>query len=343
MTSESSDRAHTPNFGDAASEYRAARTSAAVFDVSDRTQIEMVGSDRHSFLHNFTTNDIKALPSGRACEAFLCNVKGRILGHVLIFASEEVTWVESVPGQGEFLSSHLERYHLLEDFKLTDRSADRGELLVVGPESASQLAEAGIDVGDMSDSSCSLMAVNQGDGQPLSLDVRRMDLFGVATFLIAGARESVDSVWSTLTAAGVVPAGCEVLQTLRIEAAFPSYGIDLSDENLGQEACRTPQAISFTKGCYLGQEPIARIHAMGHVNRELRRFLIESSELPAAGTAILNPSDDSKEVGRITSAGWSWQHDCPIGLGTVRTKFTKPGSEVLLATEPRLTARVFPE
>jgi folate-binding protein YgfZ len=339
MTADTQTRVEVSDFGDAATEYRAACDSAAVFDVSDRTQLEMTGADRHSYLHNFTTNDIKALPSGRVCEAFLCNVKGRILGHVFIFAGDETTWVESVPGQGEFLTSHLERYHLLEDFTLTDRTVDRGELLVTGPESLVRLMAVGIDVGHLTNLSCSSIAVKFEGGQ--TLDVRRADVFGAPAFLIAADRAGIDVLWTKLTTADVTPAGQDVLQTLRIEAAIPWYGIDLSDENLGQEACRTSQAISFEKGCYLGQEPIARIHAMGHVNRELRRFVIDSDTCPPAGVAILNPNDESKEVGRVTSVGWSWQHNRPIGLGMVRTKFAKPESEVVLATDPRVRASVF--
>ena len=339
MTVDTQTRVEVSDFGDAATEYRAARESAAVIDVSDRTQLEMTGADRHSFLHNFTTHDIKALPSGRACEAFLCNVKGRILGHVFIFAGDETTWVESVPGQGDFLTSHLERYHLLEDFTLTDRTTDRGELLVTGPESSSRLTAAGIDLSHLENLSCSSTSVDFEGG--LALDVRRVDVFGAPTFLIAADGAAIDVLWTKLTAVDVTPAGRDVLQTLRIEAAFPWYGVDLSDENLGQEACRTSQAISFTKGCYLGQEPIARIHAMGHVNRELRRFVIDSDTCPPAGVAILNPNEESKEVGRVTSVGWSWQLNRPIGLGTVRTKFAKPESEVVLATDLKIGARVF--
>lgn len=340
MTAETLPHTETPDFGDAQAEYRAARDAAAVFDVSDRTQLEMTGADRHSFLHNFTTNNINALPAGRCCEALLCNVKGRILGHVFVFAGTETTWVDSVPCQGDFLTSHLERYHLLEDFTLTDRTAARGEFLVTGPQSAATLSAAGIDVTGVENLSCQTREVEFSGGPSLTLELRRMDVFGGPTYWLSGDQDDMTPLWNALTEAGAVASGRNAMQTLRIESAFPWYGIDLSDENLGQEACRTAQAISFEKGCYLGQEPIARIHAMGHVNRELRRFLIDSREQPAAGTALLNPADDSREIGRITSVAWSWEHDCPIGLGMVRTKFSKPGSQVTLATEPRLQARV---
>ena len=318
---------------DAAAQYSAARESVAVYDLSDRTQLEMTGPDRHSFLHNFTTNNINALPSGCGCEAFLCNVKGRLLGHVFIFTDEESTWLDGVPGQNEFLTSHLEKYHLLEDFKLTDRTAERGELLVIGPETNSALTAVGVNVDGLSLMQC------RHDSES-SLDVRQIGLFGDLPYLVSGPGDVIEALRQRLIESGVTPGERAVFETLRVESGFPAYGIDLSEANLAQEASRTQEAISFEKGCYLGQEPIARIHAMGHVNRQLCRFAIDSEHLPAAGTALLNPADESKEIGTVTSVAWSWKLERPIGLGMVRTKWAKLNAEVMLATEPRAMACV---
>ena len=138
---------------------------------------------------------------------------------------------------------------------------------------------------------------------------------------------------------GALPAGRTALHELRIEARLPWYGIDLSDENLAQEANRTRAAISFAKGCYLGQEPIARIHALGHVNKEVTRFVISGSTMPAAGAVLVNPQDPSKEIGRLTSVAWSTARQQPIGLGIVRSAFAQPGSEVLVVGESPCAAQ----
>ncbi|NQV25366.1 MAG: aminomethyl transferase family protein [Rhodopirellula sp.] len=328
-----------PDFGDSESEYRAATEAAAVFDVSDRTQLRMSGPDRRSFFHGFCTNDIKGLSVGFGCEAFLCNVKGRILGHVFVFADEDSLWIESVPGQGEALTSHLNRYHLVEDLKLVDQTETLAEFLVSGPQTVQRLADAGLNVAGLEPWRHGIVTM-ETDETRIDCRVKRVDIFGSCAFLISTASGHADALWQRLLEASVVPAGKSVFESLRIEAGFPVYGIDLSDENLAQEAARTERAISFQKGCYLGQEPIARLNAMGHVNRALASFVIEASEIPPVGTVLLNPKKEDKEAGRATSVAWSWSAGKPIGMGMVRALFLEPGTELPIASEPRTTATI---
>ena len=327
------------DFGNAESEYQAATESAAIFDVSERTQLQMSGADRHSFFHGFCTNDIKGLNPGTGCEAFLCNVKGRILGHVFVFADDESLMIESVPGQGEALTLHLNKYCLVEDVQLVDRTETLTEFLVSGPRAAQLLTDAGLDITEL-ESWQHLKLTAQVGGADSELHIKRVDIFGVSAFLITGKTAQADALWDRLTNAGITPAGTSVFESLRIEAAFPVYGIDLSDENLAQEAARTDHAISFQKGCYLGQEPIARLNAMGHVNKALASFEIEAAETPPVGTVLLNPKNQDKEAGRATSVAWSWSAGKPIGLGMVRSLFLESGTELPFVTEPRTTATI---
>jgi folate-binding protein YgfZ len=341
MTQVNCEKRH---FGDPQSEYEAAKNSAAVFDLSNRVHLELVGPDRNAFLHNFCTNDINAMPAGTACEAFLLNAKGRMLGYVQIYVGENNTWVESVPGQGEFLQSHLTKYHLLEDFELKNRSDARCEMFVTGPNAQAQvnslLSDGGID--GLADRTWRTCKIHPEDREEFPIDVRRWDLFGQPAYSISLDEFSLDSDWSTaryvwdvLQQNGVQPAGCDVFESLRIEHAIPIYGTDLGDNNLAQEANRTERAISFEKGCYLGQEPVARLNSLGHVNREITRFTIEST--PTIGAAFLNPDKPDKEVGKLTSVAWSWDRNCAIGLGLLRTQFGKPGTELSLTDGSRAT------
>ena len=332
-------RTSQQDFGDPRAEYQAATESAAIFDVSDRTQLEMSGADRHSFFHGFCTNDIKGLAAGCGCEAFLCNVKGRLLGHVFVFAGETFLVIESVPGQGEPLTSHLGKYHLVEDIELVDRTETLAEFLVTGPEAVQQLSAAGLNVAGLEPWRHTTLDVSIAESMT-ECHAKRVDIFGSPAFLISTATEQADSLWQHVTESGITPAGTGVFESLRIEAEFPVYGIDLSDENLAQEAARTEQAISFQKGCYLGQEPIARLNAMGHVNKALQSFVIDSPELPPVGTALLNPKNEEKEAGRATSVAWSWSSEKPIGLGMVRSLFHTAGTELPFASEPRTTATI---
>lgn len=318
--------------------YRAANESAAVFDVSSRTQLEIVGPDCRQFLHNFCTNNINALSAGHGCEAFLCNVKGRILGHVFVFAGDDSLWVECVPGCGEFLMLHLRRYHLLEDFTLTDRSAEFGELFLTGPESESALKTLGIDGADLEDMSIAVASIEADS--PVQIALKRCDMFGTCGYLISLPKSHSKRTLESLSGAGIQIGSTETFELLRIEAGFPCYGIDLSDQNLAQEVDRTDRAISFEKGCYLGQEPIARIHAMGHVNRILRRFRITGNTLAKPGTPILNPNNTEKEIGTLTSIAETLDVDTFIGLGMIRTQFADPESKVTLKSDTECDAVV---
>lgn len=328
-----------PDFGNAEAEYRAATESAAVFDVSNRTQLQMSGADRHSFFHGFCTNDIKGLQPGTGCEAFLCNVKGRLLGHVFVFADTESLWIESVAGQGEALTSHLNKYCLVEDVQLVDRTENLAEFLVAGPQAVQLLTDAGLDITTLEPWQHVKLAAQTG-GVESECHVKRVDIFSESAFLISSDAAQGEALWERLTNAGIAPAGTGVFESLRIEATFPVYGIDLSDENLAQEAARTQKAISFQKGCYLGQEPIARLNAMGHVNKAMASFVIHAARTPPVGTVLLNPKKEDKEAGRATSVGWSWSDGKPIGMGMVRSLFLEPGTELPFVSEPRTTATI---
>ena len=118
---------------------QAARDSAAVFLLEGRTHIEITGADRATFLHNFCTNDIKSLKPGQGCEAFVCNAKGHVLGHVTAFIGDEAIWLETVPGASQKLLTHLARYIIREDVELHDHTSQLRELFVVGPRATDAL------------------------------------------------------------------------------------------------------------------------------------------------------------------------------------------------------------
>lgn len=321
------------------SEAVAASQSAAVFDLSQRTQLEMSGPDRHAFLHNFCTNDIKGLPIGRGCEAFLCNMKGRLLGHVFVFAGAESLWMETSPGHAAALIPHLERYHLLETFTLTDRSLDCGELFITGPQASAVLTAVGLNVSELREWDHNVQQVVLGDA-PQAVSVKRVDWLSSFGILLTTSRAACAVLQERLIANGATAASSSTFEDLRIAAGFPYYGIDLSDENLAQEAMRTPRAISFTKGCYLGQEPIARLNAMGHVNKQLCRVRFECDAGPQVPQRLVNPADLTKEIGLITSIGWSAADNQPAGLGIIRSAFAQPGTRLQTVDEPSISVRV---
>jgi folate-binding protein YgfZ len=155
--------------------------------------------------------------------------------------------------------------------------------------------------------------------------VRRVDLTGPDGFLIAFRRESLDTVATALIMAGAIRCGMDVFETCRIEYGTPLYGRDISEENLPQEVDRDALAINFTKGCYLGQETVARIDALGHVNRLLRGVKFAAKAVPAVGTEVLG---GGKSVGSVTSACWSPRLNCPLGLAYLRRGSHEAGTKL---------------
>jgi folate-binding protein YgfZ len=268
-----------------------------LFDLSDRTQIELTGRDRATFLHNFCTNDIKKLTPGEGCEAFLTNIKGRIIGHLLIFAATESLWIDSVAGAEEFIATHLDRYLITEQVEIHRRGSERADLYLSG-SGAGKMIEVTFGVAAPSGPWRTLPAGIEGFGE---IQIRRMDLGASLGFLLSVPRLAAERVIERLFAAGAIRGDRNLFEAMRIGAGFPEFGVDLTDENLAQEARRTTSAISFTKGCYLGQEPIARLDALGHVNRELCIVESSSGDVPPPGSPVF-ASGQTAPAGQVTSS-----------------------------------------
>jgi tRNA-modifying protein YgfZ len=285
-----------------------------------RTIIAVTGADRIQFLQSFTTNDIKKLAIGTGCEAFVTSPQGKTLGHVFVFCDANQHIVGTTPGQAAALLAHFERYVISEDVLFTDRSADFRPLLVSGPQAAALLQRVGgIQPPD------DLFAHVQATIAGRSLAVRRVVYTGDSSFFVQAKAIDAQQVMAALSEAGALACEEPAVEAVRLEAGFPLFGIDITPDNLPQEVNRDQQAISFTKGCYLGQETVARIDAIGHVNRLLVGLKFAASEAPPPGTALLA---GDQPVGHVTSAAWSPRLAAPLALGYVRRNHTKTGTQL---------------
>ena len=294
-------------------------TAVTLFDLSGRTQVELTGADRAKFLHGFCTNNIQRLEPGQGCEAILTNIKGKAVGHVFVFATTTSLWLDTVTGQAETIITHLDRYLIREDVTFHDRSNELGALFLTGPHAAQllMLDEGLPPYGHVE---------RESFGQPFV--IRRADLFHQPGFLISLPLTARDAMQRSLLAVGVVSGSSDLFESLRIAAGFPLFGRDITDENLAQEVARTPQCISFTKGCYLGQEPIARLDALGHTNRELRRVRFTTDSPVTPGTKLFAAESDD-EAGVLTSvAPLRNEAGETLALGYLKTKFGKPDTLV---------------
>jgi tRNA-modifying protein YgfZ len=304
---------------DLAAEYAALTSGVGMVDFHDRTQIELTGDDRAAFLHSFTTNDIRGLQPGQGCEAFTLDVRGHIVGQLLIFCTPHSLVLDTVPGQGEKLVRHFDRYLIRERVEIHDRTEDWSELLLAGVEAEQLLHELAESV-----------PANRLDHQQVQLFnqtvwLRRAEMAGPGSFLIAGEQEAIDAVTIGLVAEGATSCSVEAFEAVRIESGFPWFGRDITEKNLPQEVNRNGLAISFTKGCYLGQETVARIDALGHVNRKLQTVRFSGSAVPPAGAELRL---DVKPVGEVTSAAFSPRLGSPLALAYIRRGHESLGTKL---------------
>jgi tRNA-modifying protein YgfZ len=303
--------------------YDAAAHSVALIDRSDRVRIEVTGPERAKMLHNLTTNDIKRLKPGAGTEAFLTSGQGRTLAFLTVHCEEDRLLVRSDPGTAEAILAHLAKFGLFEDATTRDVSAETVEWHLVGPESDTVLKQTlGLEIGtDLS------LTVGSYDGQQVRA-IRESPTGRPASTLIA-SRDGADRLSAALNEAilenGGHPLSLGEFEALRIEAGTPAFGRDIQATNLPQEVNRDARAISFVKGCYLGQETVARLDALGHVNKILVGVITESDRVPSVGAVI---RAEQKDVGVVTSSAFSpgWMRG--VVMGYVKVAHAVPGTRL---------------
>jgi folate-binding protein YgfZ len=269
-------------------QYHALRDGRGFVELRDWSSVTLSGADRQSFLHNFCTNDIKRLAPGQNSEAFVTNVKGKTIGYGLVTCRGAESVFITVPEQAAKLLEHLERYVIREDVQLRDTTGEIKYLL---------LSDKRIDDG-------------------LNGYWIAWDLIGrPGSGLVEVPAADLDRVRSGLVERGAMACDAAAFEMLRIEAGTPLFGVDFDDANLPQEIGRDKLAISFTKGCYLGQETVARIDAIGHVNQQLAGVQFVEGAVPQPSTDLKR---DDHLVGQVTSATFSPRLNSPLALAMLK-------------------------
>lgn len=280
-------------------------------------RLRVTGRDRAKFLHNFCTNNVKALSEGTACEAFFTDVKARIIAHGYVIALEDRHEIWLLAGTEADLQKHLTRYIITDDVAVTMPAAQKFAVTVSGLESVGVVDR--LCSGDHASSFAALRAVSLTNILTAADDVRACGLMinwaGHGLTVFAGDEETISVLCERFSSLGVELVTGSELNHLRIEERFPVIGRDLTSEHLAPEAERNGTAISYNKGCYLGQEPIARLDAMGHVNRALRKTEIRGPVGVVAGSSLQSPN--GVVVGSLTSVTAISEGLCR-GLAVVR-------------------------
>jgi folate-binding protein YgfZ len=270
------------------------------------------GRDRAKFLHNFCTNNIKALETGSACEAFFTDVKARILAHGYVLAFEDAHEIWISPGDPAALLKHLNRYIITEDVAIVADDPSSATLCFHADENvltalrAEQVAIGGDELSDGAIAAAvdQTLSIRFGIGeaeQNTAVTGLLVTWAKQPVLFLTGPAGPLAALGSRLDAAGVSALSNDEIESLRIDERYPLMGRDMASENMAPEAERNVQAISYTKGCYLGQEPIARLDAMGHVNRALRVVEISGPCEVASASGCPLKTTDGTTAGTLTS------------------------------------------
>ena len=282
----------TADYGDARAEFYALHAGCGVYDLGWRAKIALTGSDRVRWLNGMISNNVRDLVTGHGVYAFLLNTQGHIQADLYAFQRGNSLLVDTERAQREKVLQVFDHYIIADDVEINDISDQLTALGLTGPGSSKVLERAGIVLPDLG-----YLQFADAKWERVSITVLHSGEEAKDSWQVWIAPEHVRALWDALAKAGARPAGATALNLFRISRGIPQFGQDIRERDLPQETAQM-RALSFTKGCYLGQEIVERIRSRGAVHRQFGAFAVEGP-LPEPGTKI---HAEGKEVGEITSS-----------------------------------------
>ena len=321
------------HFGDWLAEHRHLHDNVALLDKNYRAYLDFTGPDRVRYLNAILTNNIKDLRENHGSISLFLNPQGRILAEIETYDLPDKLFCVSYALIREPLVAALDKYIIMDDVTLTDRTADFASLALEGPKAALVAEElTGVDPADLAELETRLVSVQR---IPCRIGKRSPSGAASAEFLVD--RSHAESLWKILLEAtrkhGGGPAGYQALSSTRLEQGVPWYSYDFGEKQIPHEAGLQDSHISYTKGCYTGQEIVERVRSRGQVNRVRVTLSYDlaapggtgtpACALPAPGTPLLS---EGKEAGHTTRAAFSPALNAPIGMAYLRRENSVPGS-----------------
>ena len=304
--------------------YQALRHGAGLVRRGDRALLGVTGPDRLSWLQGLLTNDVAALPVGGVCDAAYLTPQGRLITDLRVLHLDDRTLLDVPATLAVALAAKLDGLLFSEDAQIADLSAQLTQVDLHGPQApAVREAQSAL----LAEHAAAVFADNP---------------FGLPGFTIIAVRDRIEAIVGGLVAAGAVETTLSTLDVVRVEAGRPAFLIDMDEHTLPLEANLERRAISFTKGCYVGQEVIVRVmhRGQGRVAKRLVGLRFEKGVLPKPGDVALA---GDREIGRVTSVVWSPALESGIGLGYVHRDFVEPGTGVIVRADAApVTATVSP-
>jgi folate-binding protein YgfZ len=322
-------------------DYHALRTDTGLLDFSGRVRLRITGAERAKFLQGILSNDTDLLTPGRGLYGAVLTAKGKMQADLTVYALSDWFWVDSEPETAARLPTLLTRYTIGSDAEVANLSTTHGLLGLYGPAAPRTLAAVFRDLAAPPVE----LAVSETAWNEHPLIIAECGYPGTPGYKVLLPANAVEAVRRALVTEGATPVGGDALETVRIESGVPRFGADMSEETFPPEARIEARAISYTKGCYLGQETIARIKTYGHVNRLLVGLLPEIDRPIPRGTKLYHPDvtsvlRENKEAGYVTSSTYSPALKRIIALGYVNRKIEAPGTVVIIGLNGPIQATV---
>ena len=304
-------------------ECRIARESVALFDTNYHAIFELAGADRARYLNAVTSGDIKSLTPGHGALGLLLNAQGHILAELETYALDDRFLILSHASVAARTLETLEKYIIMDDCTLTDVSSQWATCALEGPRAAEALrGVCGVSLGDLPP-----LGHQEAQIAGAACRILQRSHFDLRGAEILAPAEAISNVWQAhieaARAAAGGPIGWEAINSLRIDAGVRWFGYEFDDTVIPQEAGLETTHISFTKGCYTGQEIVERVRSRGRLNRWLVLLEFAGAASPEPGAKLMA---DGKEWGQVTSCAFSPTRDANIGFGYLRREHSSPDS-----------------
>ncbi len=309
-----------PTYANATEEYWTIKKAVGLADMSHLGRLRITGKDRVSFLNGLLTNDISQLKENAGQRSALLNSKARVLADLHLYAQPDTLLSDTGESPASHVKEILDRFIITEDVQIQDSSQDLVQLTVQGPRSSQAIKEVlGPEAQD-------LKQLEQKTLGPSTIIAR--DRTGQSGYDIILPALEAEPVWHGFLLnggdIGLNPVGSQALEILRLEAGYPKYATDVDENTIILEA-GFKDAINFNKGCYLGQEVVARATHIGRVNKQLVRLEVETKDSISPRSKLMS---DGREAGFITSAAFSPGLGRVASLGYANREFAKEGTRV---------------
>jgi aminomethyltransferase len=316
------------SYGDVAAEYRALGEGVAWVDRSWIGRLELTGADRARLLGGLMTCDVKGLAAGRGSYGFFTGKQGKILADAVVLALEDRLWLELPPGRARAIGDHIRKYIIADQVEVLPL-ADMLPVSILGPQAEERLAPLG--------------SLPEAPGGTLATALRRTTLLGTEVCCVRSPVAGLPALtlWVSASIArpflddllertGIAAAGWQALEMHRVAAGVPAFGHDFDEDHFPQESGREAEGVDYAKGCYLGQEVVARIHYRGGVNRAMCRLRFEGAPPPAGSALTL----ESQPVGTVGSVAIPPGAE-PLGLAVIHRRGFAPEAHLETATGGR--------